>query len=265
MIQHADEDDSINTYRNVYPGQNGANANECHYRMWLLNAKTQLNDATNNTVIQYNNGGVPDTTVVDLNDHTNVDSCKINFLGTQSIFEIRNNWSVPINIQVTKLFCRQSSGISPMTRWDTDMKAKGVTTPLTDTRFFIYDARQTFTEHWKVFSHRKAILLPGEEITLKISRGRFKYDPTEDYQYLKGITQALILRVQGVVAHDVTNTTDVGYQPVKYDYINHEIYRYTAELARNFKQIHPAADDSLPEATGGFITTNMDVEHNLLA
>ena len=246
-------------------GQHEAAANECTYSLFLLNAKTQLDHATDNTVIQYNNGGVPDTTVVDINDHTNVDSCKINFLGTKTLCELRNNWSVPINIQVTKLFCRQSSGTNPLTRWDTDMKAKGVTTPLTDPRFFIYDARQTFTENWKVFSHRKAILLPGEEMTLNLSRGRFKYDPTEANQYIKGITQALIIRIQGVVAHDVTNTADIGYQPVKYDYIAHEIYRYTAELARNFKQIHPAADDSLDAPTGGFITTNMDVEHNLMA
>lgn len=264
MIRTADEDDSVNTYRNLSKGQESANANECYYTHLLLNAKSQLDSATDNTTVQYINAGVPALQVVDLNDHTTVDSAKINFHRTQAISEIRNNWSVPVHMHVYKLFCRESSGTSPMTRFDTDMKAKGITTPLTDVRFYLYDAQQTFKRYWKIYSRSEHLLLPGEEITLSLKRNRpFKYDPTEANQYIKGITQALVIRIQGVVAHDSTSTADIGYQAVRYDRITREIYRFTAEIDRNFKYVIPAADTSLDDETGGFVTNNMDVEQNV--
>lgn len=265
MIRHADEDDSVNTYRNIASGQISAAANNCAYEDFYLNAQSILDNATNNTTIVYNNAGVPTTTVVDLNNTTQVSSGKINFIHTQFLLELRNNWSVPVNLHAFKYFCKDSTGSSLITDLGNDLSNKGITSGSTDVRCFPWDCNSDFTRHWKMYQHQHHLLMPGEELTIKLSHRAFKYDIDNDTEdtYLKRITLGLLLRIQGVVAHDTTTHTDVGYQPCRLDFIYRENYKFTAELDRNFKFLYPATQSNLPEETGGFVTNNMDVESNL--
>lgn len=263
MIQHADEDDSINTYRNIASFQISAAANQCAYEDFYLNPISVLDSSITNTTIVYNNTAVPDVQTVNLGNTTNVSSCKVNFINTQLLLELRNNWSVPCNLEVYKFFCKDHTNTTLIGALTSDLQGKGITAPTTDPRTYPFDASQEMWKYWKMYQHQHHYLMPGEELTIKLSRRRFKYDPTIQEAYARKITIGCLLRLQGVVAHDTTNHTDVGYQPCRLDGIYREHYKYTAELDRNFKFLHPATDTSLPDETGGYVTNNMDVEHNL--
>ena len=265
MIRNADEDDSINTWKKMTTFQISAHANQCAYHVEYLGDRTDLQLATDNTVIQYNNSGVPDMQTIDLNNVANVTTAKIYLHRMSKVIEIRNNWNVPINLQVYKYFVREMTATGLTNRISSDLAAKGVTNPLTDPRFYPYDAQQETRRFWKKFSFRHYLLLPGEELTVTLTRRPVHWDPNEASQFLKKISQAVLFRAQGVVAHDTTATTHVGYQACRVDCIARHTVRYTAELNRNFKYMHPATEASLPEETGGFVTSNMDVEHNVRA
>lgn len=254
-------DDSTNSFRDHVTGQISADENECYYGVWTLCDRTELNEATNNARMVYNNAGVPDIATVDINSLTNVPEAHIQFLSAMKKLIFKNNWQAPCVMDCHYYFCKDNTDNHARSFFTSDLDDKSVTNPTTDLRYSVVDARKDLPRYWRQYKHRRYILFAGQEVTISLNRRKpFSYMVSASPEYMKGYAQCLMIRIHGTVAHDAQETGDVGIQPVTLDYYELLSYRYHADLNRKFKFSH-LGTGTLPASTSGFVASSMEQEH----
>lgn len=226
--------------------------------MSLLNY-TDLDNAFGTVSVVDYAAGVPTIQSVDLTNVTNVEEAKLNVINAREAITLRNNWGAPCQLEAYHLFLRMNSGSSFYTLWQEDMSNKNATSPTTNPLYNVRDGKKRCRKYYKVVKCRKYFLNAGEEVTIILKRNKpAKWNNKETTEYIKGITQQLLLRIRGVVSHDVTTTTLVGYQPVRLDYVIEEQVKVTAQLPNQFKRYRQGAG-SLDNSVGGYEVSTMDL------
>lgn len=266
-IRVADNDDKINVYRNIDSGQYAVSANQVSYSSAFIGTTATLDAVIDGTQTVYNNAGVLNVTGLDLSDQTNVGNYRVHVHNDIMRLELRNNGNTPCRIQAFWYCPRKTLNVAdaPLTQYARELAAKGFTgTATQDPMYNLWDAGKGFKDNWKLDKTRRYNLNAGDNLSLYLTQRRpYDYNPLNDtnFYFDKKRSKVLILRFQGVVSHDETNTANVGTCDCTIDYVHYFHTRYSAEVGGKFKWIHegdgaldaqtdPLVDIKEIEATG---------------
>lgn len=133
----------------------------------------------------------------------------------------RNNYQTPVICDVYVIRCKSDTSIEPSTAYTNGLTDVGA--PLsTSTMVFPTDSPQ-FNDLWDIVKHRRWHLDAGQECSLGCNMGGFVYDPSlfdsHGLSYQTSFKGSVIyVRVQGVIAHDNTISTEQGLIKCGVDY-----------------------------------------------
>lgn len=218
------DNNNVSSYRKVDSGQIIGTANECLYTAFHFLDKDHIEDAAQSIKVMVPTAG--DLTATTGNP-LNQNSLKIRVLGGSVHHKLRNNGVMPCKFIFYRLFTKSRLGTTdgPTTEISDGLSDMGVTSPLTDIRYYPTDSKQ-FLKFFKVVQRWSVTLEAGQEYTLKQSRKKpFTYNPdffdrhtAADKQ--PGMSQFILCRSVGVVSHDATTHTSVGTSDYTVDYVS---------------------------------------------
>lgn len=133
------------------------------------------------------------------------------------ILEIKNNYQIPVNLEVHEFRANSDTTQTPYTYANTLLNdnsnagASALLNPLINVK----DARG-LGEMWKSMNTKYLTLLPGETCTMSASIPAIEYDPSEfdnhamDYQ-VDWFSTSYLVGVTGTIGHDVTTSSEIGF------------------------------------------------------
>lgn len=116
-----------------------------------------------------------------------------------------NNYQIPCMVTLYVVQTKEDTSISPATAFTnglTDVGNPTATSPLV----YLTDSVQ-FNDLWKIVKSKRAVLQPGDSISLSFAAKPYSYDPslvdshTSAYQSALGC-HTLVVRIEGVLGHD---------------------------------------------------------------
>lgn len=130
-------------------------------------------------------------------------------------FTLRNNYLHPVVIDTYVVKPKIASTVSPGVAVTTGLTNAGPTGGVVTTSTNLYPSHsKEFKDSWKVLKHQKQTLEAGGELILSYSEMFKGYDTkyvdTNTQTYLPKYSRCLLVRTQGVAAHDVTTSTSVS-------------------------------------------------------
>lgn len=180
-----------------------ASVNQCNYINIIRNSVTDLEAVIDG--LQYFNPSVPGTlTTVDATSGTYHKEVEIN--STFSRLECRNNYQSPCIVDIYCVTPKQDTGIAVSTAVTNGFSDVGSGLGINSILMYPSDSPQ-FNDLYKIVSHVRKELNPGQSCKSTFTGGSFQYDPSyvdshalanqkiyNNHQYL--------IRVQGIVGHD---------------------------------------------------------------
>lgn len=145
-----------------------------------------------------------------------------------------NNNAQPFWVDVYCWTPKGATALQPEVAFQAGLTDKGSTD---FTSPFVYPSHSdVLMKSWKIQSHKRVCLAPGESVTLYF-RKKVKYDPsfvdsqTDIYQEALG-SHAYCVRLEGCVGHSLTTPANVGTAIAKVDFIKdqHVIFKYSADM-----------------------------------
>lgn len=169
--------------------------------------------------LRYYNPAVPGT-LTTADGSTGTFQRKFGIHSFYSKLVVRNNYRVPA--KVTLYVCRpkQDTNITPYAAFSQGMTDQG-NPVINRTMLFLTDSDQ-FNELWSIEKSKSFELTPGHERVYSCSSPAFEYDPSlfdsHSLNYIKHArTRIFVIRVEGVLAHDTSVTTEQGKAPSQVD------------------------------------------------
>lgn len=241
-VRHADNDDAVNTWRDISGFQWSCDINQCNYYSATLGLRSDIEDAIDGAKVPYNNAGVPDYATVDLTDISVIKNAQIHIHQMISRYHLRNNGHTPCYIECFWFKCRRpcDSGDNPYAMFDQQLTNKGIASNhYTDPRFNMWDAGSALKKFWRMYRYRKYNMNAGDELRLDLKARPFQYNVSDDQTFINSPkrTHYIIIRVIGVPSHDETSTGNVGTCPATLDVVRHRHIKFSAKLADRFKHI----------------------------
>lgn len=179
-------------------------------------------------------------------------------------YTIRNNGNIPCYLEATWFSTNISSSGTPVAAWSTDVTRRDgdlgltvndyATNPCFNIREPLGPLPSVFKQTFRQTKTRNFKLGVGDSIVLKTSRYKaYRYsdimtDANTSGDYIKGLTQFLVLRLAGPVAHSVADNSNVGTGQARLDYTLMKVHNWnTSPAQRAYKHM-------LYEATTTFDT-----------
>lgn len=122
-----------------------------------------------------------------------------------STITCRNNYQVPLELDIYLCRCRGDTSIAPQTAFTNGMSDQGGPT---STSMLLYPSdSDEFNSLWKIAKHQRYVLEPGRQVSLSCSSKQITYSPSladsHSFAYLhKNQGMVWLVRIHGVVAHD---------------------------------------------------------------
>lgn len=143
--------------------------------------------------------------------------------GIHSLFSklvVRNNYRVPAKVTIYLCTPKVDTDQTPYSSFTNGMTDQGNPT-INRTMLYLTDS-DLFKELWNIEKSKSFELTPGHERTMSCSTKPFEYDPslvdTHGLTYLKHChTKIWVIRVEGVLSHDTSVTTQQGKAPAQVD------------------------------------------------
>lgn len=249
-----------NTVRNVTVGQIAVVANQCKYEQFIMNRRDYVEDHVARQEVPYVD--VDGSGVVNENQSL-MDGSKTKILNAKYVINLRNNGQIPVRMEAHWYMCKKDTEESVYSYYGQQGVLDdgiGGNFAVTDPRYYLYDTPK-INQFWKHFKTKKCVLNGGDEITLYMNQRKpFYYttdDSTED-NYVKGFTQICIVRFEGVTAHDITTTANVGLGDGLIDYVMRSHIKFEIGNTMKFRRILEGAGDFAELTTP--VVTGMDVE-----
>jgi len=126
-------------------------------------------------------------------------------------------------------------------------------TPSTDLRSTLFMSKDLM-EMYKVVHVNKFVMMPGQEkrflFTSKPRRVNKTFADSTHWTAFRGYSKYFIVRVEGSVANDSTNKSNVGTSAAKIDYVETEryVYRYVTPLTTNYVMNGTLGTITVPES-----------------
>lgn len=143
---------------------------------------------------------------------------------TSTKYCIRNNYLHPVVVDAYVCKPKSSTGVGPHTQVDNGFDRMAVAGGIINRNPSLYPTHsKLFVDGWKILRHEKVTLEAGSEIIMAHYETFKNYDPKycDIYTdpYLPKYSRHLMVRIQGVCAHDVTNDSLVGISEAKVDIV----------------------------------------------
>lgn len=242
MINNVVDNRTVNRWRDITSGHVGANANECGYHQFQFLGVSEIEDAIDSTLHQANQAAVPTESAIDNTDISLVSNKRVKILKAKTVVEFRNNDTQPGVLEVYWFGCMDDtvSGNTPLDeRGENLVNEEAGSTKLTDVKYGVMDGIAGI-KSWKFLKKRKFLLNTGDSCQLEFNRRKpFMYNAKdanqESFTMLKGISQVMVIRVQGVVARDSNNIAEVGYNSVDLSYVGRQYLKFCSAVDTNYK------------------------------
>lgn len=153
------------------------------------------------------------------------------------LIHIRNNDNVDAYLQIHEFLCVDFTNQTPMDMNEDKIQQKEHTAAgfTTDILYNMSSCVQYVRGKWKLLKKIKSIkLTPGKEFKYLCKPGRatfdsFKLSRTGNGDYYKFLTKIVSVRLQGGLAHESDDVTDVCYGTVQVDIAVKRSYHYVIE------------------------------------
>lgn len=237
-----------NAIRNVDSGQIVITANQCNYSNFGFLGRSDIETHLGETETMYKDAGGVGYAQLDVGKLAGM---KTKLLNARKMFNFRNNGHMPVKLQVWWTQCINDTDeaiVSTMTSEGATIDGLGGTFSITDPRYYPWDTN-SWTKMWKVFKHRKYMLQGGDEVDINMNRWKpYLYDYTTaahatQLSYIKGLSQMILIRFEGVTSHDQTTTTNVGLGDGTIDYVIREHYKYDVQNQHRYKRLIEKSGD----------------------
>lgn len=185
------------------------------------------------------------------------------FKKTYAQLTLRNNYQVPVQVEVWLCNCKRDTSIGPVTAWSnsyTDMSNVADT----DISANPEDGNQ-FQDLWSVGKKKKAVLEPGQELVSAYWAPRpFYYDPSLSDTHSQTFQEdyygaSWIVSIKGVVAHD-SSAAQYGLSPAGVDIILKREYVVEYDGGARFTYVYCTNDAS--SFSNGAVVSNKPVADN---
>lgn len=193
--------------------------NRCNYGFYTLMDASFI-ELTLAKIPWVNPAAVATKTDIDTTTVTKPTKFAVN---THARFCIRNNNLIPAVVDAYILQPKSDSAISPTAAISNGLAAMQGTAAVVDISPSFYPTTSKyFRDNWKIVRHVKRTIETGAEIILSHNE-KFTYDmlykSTVTSLYKKKYTRILLVRTQGVCAHDLTTPGLVGWAASTLDMI----------------------------------------------
>lgn len=123
-------------------------------------------------------------------------------------------------------------------------------------------ARKRINQYYKLIDHKKFYLKPGQACRYTVKQNHSGSDQIESVggdtnTYLAGRTKVAVFRLQGWIAHDAVNTTNVGLSDVTLDYIKRNVVRVKYTSSEELPRITNTTS-GLDTIANGAVQMNLD-------
>lgn len=177
---------------------------------------------------------------------------------------IRNNYQVPARVTYYCCCPKEDTSITPVTAFTNGLTDQGNPTA-TSMLLHLTDSIQ-FNDLWRIAKSQTWTLMPGQEVSQIMSVKDVCYDPANTDEHTlayqaKNRAYQIVIRVEGVIAHDSSVSTEQGFIAAGVDICNHTKYvvQYEAGVDLNFIYINDNADTF----TNGGLVSSMPVADNI--
>lgn len=193
---------------------------------------------------------------------------KVRIKNIRSYIYIRNNYKVPAKVTVYSCRVKADTSIDPLTAYTnglTDVDAAGAGLTSTSPQYYLNDSPQ-FKDLWKIEKKKTKILQPGQEMKFSAYTKSFEYDPSlvdsHNLQNIKKYHSAqFVIRVEGVLGHDTSETSQQTLLGAGIDYQDNQIV--TLDYDGGIDSIFTVnSDGSDATFTNSGVVTTIDNEQN---
>jgi len=147
----------------------------------------------------------------------------LNVFGATKTFHMHNPGNRPIDVICYWIVPRRilSDDEDPLQIWQGQVSTtySGITDPELVPGLHPFMFKQ-WTDKFRVFKTRQFVLDPGQDRVVAMHRRKyFRYSSakygkdTTDVQFLPGISQFLMVRIRGHLAHDATSESEINFGP----------------------------------------------------
>lgn len=146
--------------------------------------------------------------------------------------KMRNNGLKPVRVRVYWYSVKQSTGDTPVSLMTPGLSDVGASTS-TSTLYYPTE-NKLISQFYKLEDTSKFELKCGDSVESYFSRKNLNYEPDYDdtasaREYMKGKTFICLIRIQGVVCHDQSSPTNVGFADAELDTILEGVYKTSYE------------------------------------
>jgi hypothetical protein len=246
-------------YRNIVPHQTTVNVNECAYAFYPAFTDDIIDPALD-VLPSTDNAGLK--TDKDFSESQSTQgSRKFTINDIYIEFATRNNDLKGVHVDIYWVKAKEKTSntiITNMDAMDADILRDGGPA---STQLLTYPS-DYYNLDWKIIKHEKKYLNPGDEMHTFYTKKYHKHDPTipqvDNTTYMEGDVGVLV-RLQGVLAHDSTTTTNVGTADAFIDHYMKTKFTVTWPSEVPYRRIECNSSlASLPTPR----TTHLDVERN---
>lgn len=212
-------------FKNEFGFQVSASANQCGYNTSILTNGVAIEEMISR--IPYVNAGAPaatstyDGTAVTINAkwHINV--------ATKTV--IRNNFLYPVELRCYIVKPKVQTGSIPENNVQTGITKQANPTIAAWNGIMMYPTdSEDFKANWKILKSCDMQLKSGDECIVPYSEDMVydqEYQDVNTSTYNTKYSRLIFIRIQGVVCHDSTVTTSIGYAPAKVDGVVHRVFK----------------------------------------
>lgn len=258
-ISKADTATHIHRKRNMYRLLSSVGTKE--HLGFTLNGTTSIEEALAN--LQYYDPATPGT-LVTAAGATGTYSRQYYFKRMSNTATFRNNYQVPVSVQVLFMTPKSDTGISVLTAFESGIDDIPSTPANNSPLVYASDSPQ-LNDLWRTIKSTKRVLQPGEQFTFSHSWKPIMYNPSttdnHNLQYQSAINGGMALVfVEGLVGHDTSldqqNTTAAGVDIMLVN--SYEIqYQGGADIHNVF------IDDNGDTPTNGLVVSSWPVADNI--
>lgn len=259
-----ESDNAHHTYKQVQTGTFSSAVGLCNHDSLTINTAGNIEGYCAN--LRYFNPATPGT-LTTANPATGTYSSKIHFDNVYSKLMLRNNYQVPVKVKVYLVKPKGDTNINPHTYYSngiTDQVIGGgdETTPT----IYLNDI-DVFKEQWSIKVLKDVVLDAGAWCEVKHSTGKFDYDPslfdshTVAYQP-KFKSAVFMIRLEGVLGHDTTVTTEHTNLAGQVDYMRTTVAKITYDAGVNLNDIY-ISDGRDASFTNGGVVSSKPVADNI--
>lgn len=256
-------DQAYHTYKKFYAYQRLASVGKCDHYEWDANGAVNLEASVAN--LRYYDPSAP-ATLTTANASTGSYSRQVHFKNIYSRMDVMNNYQIPCKVKIYLVKPKGDTTILPLTYYENGITDQVISGGNRETAGIFLTDIDVFNEQYSAKVMKDVILQPGASISVSHSSGSFDYDPSlfdshTLYYQTKFKNFHWIIRIEGLIGHDTTVSTEVGILQAGVDVNHYEKYEIVYDAGVNLNDIY-VSDNRDTSFTNGGVVSNKPIADN---